>query len=346
MLLYFTRRPGGSVQPTTRKGLVLVGWTFKGDLLAGIKRTFWFISYIILTTLLLLVVMELSVRAIFPQINYQGNQASLFVENRFNQTMGLAPNSSGEAFGKEVHIDKYGFRKMNTPTIYDKSWLLLGDSVTFGVGIDTELIFPQLIQNQIRNVKIWNTAVMGYSALNYLDVIEDFLRERNDIEKVVLFFCLNDVYGNFSLNSTGASAKDNVLSFLRANSKLFLLIKKIFFDRSKAYALYDIGLYKDDNQDLDNHLNAIVKIKAALDKSIIDFLVVILPYEYQLRVEGLKAPQALLNSFLAKHNIETLDLYEDFSSFNSEDYYLYGDPMHLSYVGHAIVANKTLEILR
>ena len=187
---------------------------------------------------------------------------------------------------------------------------------------------------------------MGYSTLNYLDVIETFLRDRNDIEKVVLFFCLNDVYGNLSLNSTGASTKDKALSFLRANSKLFLLIKKSFFDRSKAYALYDIGLYKDDNLDIDHHLNAIVKIKAALDKSNIDFLVVILPYEYQLRVEGLKAPQALLNSFLARHNIESLDVYEDFSSLNSEDYYLYGDPMHLSYLGHETVAKNLVEILR
>lgn len=314
--------------------------------MVGIKRTFLFISYLILTTLLLLVVMELSIRVIFPQINYQGNQASLFVENRFNQTMGLVPNASGEVFGKEIRIDEYGFRKMNTPTNYDKSWLFLGDSVTFGVGIEAEQIFPQLIQNVFQSRKILNTAVMGYSTLNYLDVIETFLRDRNDIEKVVLFFCLNDVYGNLSLNSTGASTKDKALSFLRANSKLFLLIKKSFFDRSKVYALYDIGLYKDDNLDIDHHLNAIVKIKAVLDKSNIDFLVVILPYEYQLRVEGLKAPQALLNSFLARHNIESLDLYEDFSSLNSEDYYLYGDPMHLSYLGHETVAKNLVEILR
>ena len=93
-------------------------------------------------------------------------------------------------------------------------------------------------------------------------------------------------------------------------------------------------------------VNAIVKIKAALDKSNIDFLVVILPYEYQLRVEGLKAPQALLNSFLAKRNIKSLDLYEDFASLNSEDYYLYGDPMHLSYLGHETVAMNLVEILR
>ena len=314
--------------------------------MASTKRIFLFIIYLILSTLLLLVVVELSIRVIFPQITYQGNQASLFVENRFNQTMGLVPNSSGEVFGKEIRIDEHGFRKMNAPTNYDKSWLFLGDSVTFGVGIEADQIFPQLVQNEFQSIKIWNTAVMGYSTLNYLDVVEAFLRDRSDIEKVVLFFCLNDVYGNFSLKPTEDSAKDKVLSFLRSNSKLFLFIKMIFFDRSKAYALYDTGLYKDDNLGIDKHLNAIVKIKAALDKSNIDFLVVILPYEYQLRIEGLKAPQALLNSFLEKHNITSLDAYENFTSLNSEDYYLYGDPMHLSYLGHETVAKSLVEILR
>ena len=314
--------------------------------MASTKRIFLFIIYLILSTLLLLVVVELSIRVIFPQITYQGNQASLFVENRFNQTMGLVPNSSGEVFGKEIRIDEHGFRKMNAPTNYDKSWLFLGDSVTFGVGIEADQIFPQLVQNEFQSIKIWNTAVMGYSTLNYLDVVEAFLRDRSDIEKVVLFFCLNDVYGNFSLKPTEDSAKDKVLSFLRSNSKLFLFIKMSFFDRSKAYALYDTGLYKDDILGIDKHLNAIVKIKAALDKSNIDFLVVILPYEYQLRIEGLKAPQALLNSFLEKHNITSLDAYENFTSLNSEDYYLYGDPMHLSYLGHETVAKSLVEILR
>jgi lysophospholipase L1-like esterase len=291
--------------------------------------------------------MELVIRMIFPQINYQGIQASLFLEDRFNQTMGLVPNSSGEVFGKEVRIDQYGFRQMDSPTHYDASWLFLGDSVTFGVGIEQERIFPQLIQNHFQQTKIWNTAVAGYSTLNYLDVVRAFLRDdRNDIEKVVLFFCINDVYGNLSLKPSDASVKDQLLSFLRANSKLFLFLKKRFFDRSKAYALFDISLYAGDNPKIREHLNAVVEIKAALDKAKIDFLAVILPYEYQLRVKGLKAPQTLLNDFFAAHDIASVDLYEDFTARDSEDYFLYGDPMHLSVLGHETVAEKLVEVLK
>ena len=309
------------------------------------KRILWYTSYSILSSLLLLIALEFAVRALYPEINYQGNQKSLFMENKFDQTMGLIPNSSGEFFGNEIYTDEYGFRQMNTPTNYDKSWLFLGDSVTFGVGIETDRIFPQLIQNEFQRTKIWNTAVVGYSTLDYLDVVEAFLRDHDDIKKIIIFFCLNDVYGNLSLNPTSVSAKEMVLSFLRSNSKLYLLIKNSFFDRSKTYALYDVGFYKERNLDIERHLNAIVSIKLISDKSNIDFSVVILPYEYQLRTGGLKTPQDLLSRFFRKNNIKSFDLYEDLTLLNSDEYYLYGDAMHLSSLGHKTVADKMVEIL-
>ncbi len=166
------------------------------------------------------------------------------------------------------------------------------------------------------------------------------------LRKSSFFFCLNDVYGNLSLKPEADSIKEKVFTFLRSNSKLYLLLMNSFFDRSKEYALYDIGLYKEGNPDIDEHLNAIFRIKKKLDESNTDFLVVILPYEYQLRVGGLKSPQTLVTSFFSKNNIKSVDLYDDFTLHNSENYFLYGDPMHLSSLGHQVVAKKMLEILR
>ena len=65
----------------------------------------------------------------------------MFVDNKFHQTLHLKPNSSGEFFGEEIHTDEYGFRQINTPTEYEKSWLFLGDSVAFGVAIEKDQNF-------------------------------------------------------------------------------------------------------------------------------------------------------------------------------------------------------------
>jgi lysophospholipase L1-like esterase len=314
--------------------------------LADVKKILGFTSYLVVSVLFLLITIELVVRVFFKEINFQGNQRSMFVENKYNKTFGLIPNSTGKFFGKKIDTDEYGFRKMNSPTDYEKSWLFVGDSVTFGVGVDTKKIFPQLIQNEFRSKKIYNAAVIGYSTLNYLDLIDAFLRDHDDIEKVILFFCLNDVYGGLTLNNRNISAKEKALSLLRSNSKFYLLLKNIFFDRSKTYTLYDIDIYKKDKSAIDKYLNAVLKIKAKTDKSNIDFMIVILPYEYQLRMGDLKIPQVLLNNYFTKHGINTLDMYDDFTLFDSESYFLYGDPMHLSPLGHKIVAEKMVELLR
>ncbi len=155
-----------------------------------VKRILLNSFYLLLSSLILLIIVEFSIRVFFSHINYQGNQLSLFVENRFKKTMGLMPNSSGEFFGKEIFTDEHGFRQMNAPSNYDESWLFLGDSVTFGVSVDPDQIFPQLIQNEFQRTKIWNTAVVGYSTLNYLDVVDVLLGDYDGFEKVVLFFLL------------------------------------------------------------------------------------------------------------------------------------------------------------
>lgn len=214
------------------------------------------------------------------------------------------------------------------------------------MGVETEDTFAQLIQNNYPQKKIYNSAVVGYSAINYPDVVDIILKEHEEIQKVIMFFCLNDVYGNLSLKRISIPIKERILSFLRTNSKLYLFLKKQFFDRSKAFALYDIGLYTEDNQDLIRYLDAVDQIDSTLKEKEIEFMVVILPYEYQLRLKGLTTPQEYLKKYFAEHNINAIDLFEDFSALDSEAYFLYGDPMHLSVHGHQIVAERVLRELK
>ena len=306
----------------------------------------YFSVYVIAVSAIIFGIFEIGIRNFYPEINYQGNEASLFQEKKFHNSMGYLNNSKGEIFGKMSYTDELGFRKMESPSDYDKSWLLLGDSVGFGVGVETEDTFAQLIQNYYPKKKIFNSAVVGYSAVNYPDVVDIFLNDHEEVERVILFFCLNDVYGNLTLKRTSIPIKERILSFLRTNSKLYLFLKKQFFDRSKAFALYDIGLYTEDNQDLKEYLDAVDQIDSTLEEKGIEFMVVILPYEYQLRLKGLTAPQELLNKYFAEHSINSTDLFDDFSSLDSEAYFLYGDPMHLSAHGHKVVAERVLEEIK
>lgn len=305
------------------------------------KKVLIFVLPIFVATAIMLALLESTVRLFFPEINHQDTQLSLFQEGAFGKSAGWRPNSQGESFGETVLIDNQGFRKMRSPEKFDSSWVVLGDSVTFGVGVKTEDTFVQLIQDQFPHVKLWNTSVVGYSLYNYKDVLDYFLRHRSDIEKVIMFFCLNDIYGNLALKPSHLNLKDKVRSFLRRRSKLFMWLKNTFTDRSKAYAVHDIKLYSENRKELHDALDVLGDMNTALLKKGIDFLIIVLPYEYQLRAKEARylAPQNMLLDYLSNKRIRSLSAYDYFSSKNvdSKKFYLYADPMHLSVYGHRMV---------
>ena len=80
----------------------------------------------------------------------------------------------------------------------------------------------------------------------------------------------------------------------------------------------------------------------------------VFPYEYQLRQSSYKnretaKPQILINEVAKKEKLPVIDLLSDFhkalhsSGLGSKDMYLFGDPMHLSRLGHQIAAQCLYE---
>jgi len=281
--------------------------------------------------------LEGTVRYYYPEINHQDTELSLFEANVFGQSVGWKSNSRGESFGVYVDIDENGFRTMTVPDNYEESWIVLGDSVGFGVGVKEDALFSQLLQNKLVDKRIWNTSVVGYSLPDYRNVIRSLLLKRQDITKVILIYCLNDIYGNLTLKPKNITAKEKVLYFLKRNSKLYMLLKKHLFDRSKVYALHDIKMYSSINPVLNDYLDILKDIDTDLKEQNIDFTVIVLPYEYQLRMksdEYLK-PQQVLSNHLKKNNINFINAFNYFKQESEAvKYYLYSDPMHLSEYGH------------
>lgn len=80
----------------------------------------------------------------------------------------------------------------------------------------------------------------------------------------------------------------------------------------------------------------------------------VFPYEYQLRQSSYNnretaKPQILINEVAEKDKLPVKDLLPDIyralqrSGLSSKDIYLFGDPMHLSRLGHQIAAQCLYE---
>lgn len=298
----------------------------------------------------LLLFIEMGVRFFWPEVNAQDTDARLFREKAFGDTVGLVPNAQGQSFGVDVSIDDMGFRRGRRIEHSQGTWLFLGDSVTFGVGVAEDKIFPQLLQERLGDVRILNSAVTGYSAPNYYDVVAHMLDGKHKLDRVLLFYTLNDAYDNFNALPKNDDLVGRMLGLLRRYSRLYVLTKDLATDRSKVYFMYDYAMYAEGRHEWIQATTTIGDIAELLRRHKIPFDVVLLPYEYQLRMRGgaFLHPQDLVARALRAKNINVIDLYDDFANRqrDSRSFFLFGDPMHLSALGHQVVCDALTPRLR
>ena len=276
----------------------------------------------------------------------------------------MIPNSSGIHFGKEVFIDKNGFRIPQKNYKYNnsnKSIFIIGDSTTFGNGVSEENTFIGKLRKKFGKWDFYNTAVPGYNIKHFnknINQVEDF----KNVKKVFYFITLNDVYGGASIVDLSEKGKNKISvnneritilknlreikfinklnAFLRNKSYLYMFLKGVVTDPSKRYFLNIQNIYA--KNDL-NHMNDYMfKLNKKLSDKNIELKIIILPYEFQTRNCSSKnlMPQIKLNKILEKLKVNFLDYTNYFCDHKNPKILFYKfDPMHLSEKGHSLVFN-------
>ena len=82
------------------------------------KENILFIICTIVFSILFLFFLEIFVRVLLPNINFQDTERSLFKKGAMGNNVGWNTNGKGVSFEKKVNIDSDGFRKMNSPSQY------------------------------------------------------------------------------------------------------------------------------------------------------------------------------------------------------------------------------------
>lgn len=294
--------------------------------------------------------MEVGVRIFVPSIQFTGTERTLIRDNIYYSSIGLLPNSEGLSNSISKKVDADGFWKYSKDKHpANKKILFLGDSVTMGIGVESDSTFAGRINNENDSLLVLNPSIIGYNNIDYLNVINFLIIENQnyiDVDAVYIFWCLNDVYDNsfadIGFNSNGI--QDKIISFMRKHSKLFYFLKANFTDRAKAYFLHDARFYSSSDVSFQTAKNNLLKIHSTLTKKGINFKVVILPYEYQLRDKSFSVfqPNSIFTSFLSDKGIPYLDIGSKLrsESFDSNKLYLYGDGIHFSNFGHKVIADE------
>ena len=146
----------------------------------------------VFTIILIIFILEILVRT-FNLAGLQGYDKNLFyIENGITLAK---PNTELKIFGKYSKTDSNGFRIPKNNYFLDKnkrSTLILGDSVSFGVGVEEKHTFVGLLRGKGNN--LLNASISGHNLESYLYLLKRY-NESDDIkfEKTVIILCLNDI---------------------------------------------------------------------------------------------------------------------------------------------------------
>ena len=95
-----------------------------------------------------------------------------------------------------IFTDEFGFRTMDSAEkeFKEKKIFLLGDSFTFGVGLEYEDTFSGLLEINQSDYRFFNFAVPSYSPTVYSYKLKKILEKKIIPDKVILFLDITDIH--------------------------------------------------------------------------------------------------------------------------------------------------------
>lgn len=308
------------------------------------------------------IILELSI-SFFFNITKQGISPKIIDKNLEEYSFNNPNINNEKIFGVEVYTDSKGFRISKRQFLIDqnlndkKEIFFIGGSVTFGAGIKQEETFSGILSNTLPKFNIYNASVMGSNIENnYKILINKITKEK--LEYAIINFSLDDTesknINNFNKEKKSKTLLDkfknnkiifNINSFIRANSKIYVLIKNYLFDAEARYFHIAIKNYSNNEnlKFLNDYLDKFSKLNNDLSKKIV---FISIPYSEQLKHENCNqklVQEKIIEDEFYKHNLKLYNLKDLFCKNKKKDLFLKFDPGHLNQNGHKLVSDFVLK---
>ena len=299
---------------------------------------------IISSPLIIITILELIARIIYQPSKLEST--GIF-EYHPTKVFTLKPNHNGPFAGKSINTNSYGYRDSSFRKTKNKNEiriLCLGDSVTFGDGVENHIPFPNKLENLLNsnysNIKfqVINAGVPGNGPMQeYYD-----LKNGLDFEPdaVVLQFTLNDVTEPFiflkRLGGSGWSyhgVRDipAIDFYLGQHSALYILaknwyakmtyqgeeedtlkeraIKQEIYQKEKLITLHDNVNIK---KAWDEYFDWLRKISDICRDNQLPLIILISPFEFQFKLSSNEDyPQQIIMEFCKQNGITNLNLIDN-----------------------------------
>jgi len=166
-----------------------------------------------------------------------------------------------------VELDKEGYRNKKVKTDYD--YLFVGDSVTFGYGVDNNQTFSRLF-SKISNKSVYNLSIPNAGPASYMYMIDSFLQKHNTKNIVVFLYLGNDLdnlsnsYWIDMFNGQAPTINTKIyrsdITEYNSNITVSVIKNRILYNSKIFYLLWNVYI-KDKKEIFLNEINSIANIK-------------------------------------------------------------------------------------
>ena len=257
------------------------------------------------------------------------------------------PNQSMELMDVMVDINSDGHRdKEYTVEKSDKQRIIfLGDSLTFGWGVQEEETFATLIEEDLNSKRPTEVINFGTGNYNTEQEVNLFIEKglKYDPDKVVLFYFINDAELTPQKSGIWFLGYSQFISFYwsRINSLLNNFLP------SKSFQEFYESLYDEGEQGWINTRKAIIQLRNICQSRGIEFQVVLLPELHDVNNEIFANVYDSLSLFLAENNIDYLNLAKLFENYpNQIELWVSYDDAHPNNIAHRKIAESSVEFIK
>lgn len=256
------------------------------------------------------------------------------------------PDSSAQLMGVPVRINSAGFRDREYSVERNDAYriVFLGDSLTFGWGVEQEASFADVLERELgqsRPIEIINFGTGNYNTEQQVNL---FLDRGLQLEpdKVVVFYFINDAEVTPKQSKWRFLGHSRFITFVW--SRVHAVLASLF--STSTFRDYYSGLYREDQPGWARAKEAFLQLREACRERGIALQVVLLPELHGLSPYLFEAEYRTVRTFLTENGIQHMDLAPFFANETEpQRLWVARDDAHPNAYAHALIAQYTKEFV-
>jgi lysophospholipase L1-like esterase len=257
-----------------------------------------------------------------------------------------SPNSDAYLMGVDVSINSDGFRDEEYSVERNQSYRIavLGDSLTFGWGVEKEDTFEVLLEEMLSETRPTEMINFGHGNYNTQQQVNLFKEKglKYNPDKVVVFYFINDA------EVTPVRSSWLWISRLRSVTFLWSRVRGLLSRAApgQTFQTFYSDLYQDDQPGFIAVKESFIELQGITEQHGVQLQVIMLPELHDLENYPFTAEYAKVETFLMNNNIPVIDLTESFAGYqNPEGLWVAPDDAHPNALAHRMIAEYSRSFL-